>query len=73
MHLPGLDAIDNERWFTLGGVLGMPMLTMDFVPVPEGKCSEVRTLVAKKEGGARPLQTSAAPWLAIVAGRSGRP
>jgi hypothetical protein len=33
----GVAVIDNERWFTLEGVPGMPILTMDFVPVPEPK------------------------------------
>jgi hypothetical protein len=28
---------DNGQWFTLEGVPGMPILTMDFVPVPEQK------------------------------------
>lgn len=33
----GVDAIDNDGWFTLEAVPGMPILTMDFVPVPEPK------------------------------------
>jgi hypothetical protein len=33
----GVAVTDNERWFTLEGVPGMPILTMDFVPVPEPK------------------------------------
>jgi len=32
----GIAVTDNDRWFTLEGVPGMPILTMDFVPVPEG-------------------------------------
>ena len=43
MHLLGVDAIDDERWFTRERVLGMPMLTMDFVPVPEGNETVSRT------------------------------
>ncbi len=31
----GVDAIDDGGWLTLEGVPGMPILTMDFVPVPE--------------------------------------
>jgi hypothetical protein len=33
----GVDVIDNGGWFTLQGVPGMPITTMDFVPVPEPK------------------------------------
>jgi hypothetical protein len=33
----GVAVTDNEQWFTLEGVPGMPILTMDFVPVPEPK------------------------------------
>jgi hypothetical protein len=33
----GVDVIDNGRWATLEGVPGMPIQTMDFVPVPEPK------------------------------------
>jgi len=33
----GVAVTDNEQWFTLEGVPGMPILTMDFVPVPESK------------------------------------
>jgi hypothetical protein len=33
----GVDVIDNAGWFTLQGVPGMPITTMDFVPVPEPK------------------------------------
>jgi hypothetical protein len=33
----GVDVIDNGGWFTLEGVPGMPIMTMDFVPVPEPK------------------------------------
>jgi Glyoxalase-like domain len=33
----GVTVTDNEQWFTLDGVPGMPILTMDFVPVPEPK------------------------------------
>jgi hypothetical protein len=33
----GVTVTDNEQWFTLEGVPGMPILTMDFVPVPEPK------------------------------------
>jgi hypothetical protein len=31
----GVPVTDNQSWFTLEGVPGMPILTMDFVPVPE--------------------------------------
>jgi len=33
----GVEVTNNEQWFTLEGVPGMPILTMDFVPVPEPK------------------------------------
>ena len=32
----GVSVTENDGWFTLEGVPGMPILTMDFVPVPEG-------------------------------------
>jgi hypothetical protein len=33
----GVGVTRNEGWFTLEGVPGMPIVTMDFVPVPEPK------------------------------------
>ena len=33
----GISVTDNDGWFTLENVPGMPILTMDFVPVPEPK------------------------------------
>jgi Glyoxalase-like domain len=33
----GVSVAGNDGWFTLEGVPGMPILTMDFVPVPEPK------------------------------------
>src|SRR2546421_721161 len=33
----GVPVTKNDGWFTLEGVPGMPILTMDFVPVPEPK------------------------------------
>ena len=33
----GVSVTANDGWFTLEGVPGMPILTMDFVPVPEPK------------------------------------
>jgi hypothetical protein len=33
----GVGVTANDDWFTLEGVPGMPILTMDFVPVPEPK------------------------------------
>jgi hypothetical protein len=33
----GVSVTKNDGWFTLEGVPGMPILTMDFVPVPEPK------------------------------------
>ena len=32
----------NDGWFTVDGVPGMPILTMDFVPVPEPKTAKNR-------------------------------
>ena len=33
----GVSVTANSGWFTLEGIPGMPILTMDFVPVPEPK------------------------------------
>jgi hypothetical protein len=33
----GVDVTENDGWFTVEGVPGMPIRTMDFVPVPEPK------------------------------------
>jgi len=33
----GTGVTENDGWFTLEGIAGMPTLTMDFVPVPEPK------------------------------------
>jgi hypothetical protein len=33
----GVSVTDNSDWFSLEGVPGMPIATMDFVPVPEPK------------------------------------
>ncbi len=33
----GVDVTENDGWSTLEGVPGMPILTMDFAPVPEPK------------------------------------
>jgi Glyoxalase-like domain len=38
----GVGVIDNERWFTLECVPGMPIQTMDFVLVPEPKTGKNR-------------------------------
>lgn len=38
----GVGVIDNKRWFTLEGVPGMRIRTMDFVPVPEPKAGKNR-------------------------------
>jgi hypothetical protein len=38
----GVDVIDNGGWFTLKGVPGMPIQTMDFVSVPEPKAAKNR-------------------------------
>jgi Glyoxalase-like domain len=38
----GAAVTDNEGWFTLEDVPGMPILTMDFVPVPEPKTAKNR-------------------------------
>ena len=37
-----VDVTENDGWFTLEGVPGMPILTMDFVPVPEPKSGKNR-------------------------------
>ena len=38
----GVEVTDNGGWFTLEGVPGMPIQTMDFVPVPEAKTAKNR-------------------------------
>jgi hypothetical protein len=38
----GVDVTANDGWFTLEGVPGMPIQTMDFVPVPEPKTAKNR-------------------------------
>jgi Glyoxalase-like domain len=38
----GVDVTENEGWFTLEGVPGMPIATMDFVPVPEPRIGKNR-------------------------------
>ena len=38
----GVDVTENDGWSTLEGVPGMPILTMDFVPVPEPKAVKNR-------------------------------
>ena len=38
----GVSVTDNDGWFTLEGVPGMPITTMDFVPVPEPKTAKNR-------------------------------
>ena len=38
----GTAVTDNEGWYTLEGVPGMPITTMDFVPVPEPKAAKNR-------------------------------
>jgi len=38
----GVDVTRNDGWSTLEGVPGMPILTMDFVPVPEPKAGKNR-------------------------------
>ncbi len=38
----GTGVTANDGWFTLEGVPGMPILTMDFVPVPEPKTRKNR-------------------------------
>jgi catechol 2,3-dioxygenase-like lactoylglutathione lyase family enzyme len=38
----GVDVTVNDGWHTLEGVPGMPIATMDFVPVPEPKAAKNR-------------------------------
>jgi hypothetical protein len=38
----GTDVTENDGWFAVAGVPGMPILTMDFVPVPEPKTAKNR-------------------------------
>jgi hypothetical protein len=38
----GVDVTEHDGWFTLEDVPGMPILTMDFAPVPESKAVKNR-------------------------------
>jgi len=38
----GVSVTANDGWFTLEGIPGMPILTMDFVPVPEPRAVKNR-------------------------------
>jgi hypothetical protein len=38
----GAEVTGNDGWYTVEGVPGMPILTMDFVPVPEPKTAKNR-------------------------------
>jgi hypothetical protein len=38
----GAEVTDNDGWLTVAGVPGMPIQTMDFVPVPEPKTAKNR-------------------------------
>jgi Glyoxalase-like domain len=63
----GVDITDNDGWFTLEDVPGMPIQTMDFVPVPEPKTvknrvhwdvtiADARSVAALIEAGATLLR-----------------
>jgi len=60
----GVGVTENDGWSTLEGVPGMPILTMDFVPVPEPKTAKNRvhwdvtvpSVAPLAEAGARVLR-----------------
>jgi hypothetical protein len=59
----GVGVTDNENWFTLEGVPGMPIQTMDFVPVPEPKAGKNRIHWDVTAADLRPLLEAGASVL----------
>jgi hypothetical protein len=59
----GVDVIANDGWYTLEGVPGMPILTMDFVPVPEPKAVKNRVHWDVTVPGVQPLVEAGATML----------
>jgi hypothetical protein len=59
----GVDAIDNGGWFTLSDVPGLPVATMDFVPVPEPRTVKNRVHWDVTAASVAPLITAGATLL----------
>ena len=59
----GVSVTANDGWFTLEGVPGMPILTMDFVPVPEPKTVKNRIHWDVTVPGVAPLVQAGATLL----------
>jgi hypothetical protein len=59
----GVAVTDNDGWFTLEGVPGMPISTMDFVPVPEPKTVKNRIHWDVMVPGVAPLVEAGATLL----------
>ncbi len=56
----GVRVTANDGWFTVEGVPGMPILTMDFVPVPEPKVVKNRIHWDVTDPGVAPLAEAGA-------------
>jgi hypothetical protein len=56
----GVDITDNDGWFTVESVPGMPILAMDFAPVPEPKTAKNRILWDVTVPGIAPLAEAGA-------------
>jgi Glyoxalase-like domain len=59
----GAGVTGNDGWFTVDGVPGMPILTMDFVPVPEPKTAKNRIHWDIRVPGVAPLVEAGATVL----------
>ena len=59
----GVPVIENDGWYTLEGVPGMPITTMDFVPVPEPKAAKNRVHWDVAIAGVGPLVEAGATVL----------
>jgi hypothetical protein len=59
----GVGVTENDGWFTLTDVPGMPILTMDFVPVPETKTVKNRIHWDVTVPGVTPLVAAGATVL----------
>jgi catechol 2,3-dioxygenase-like lactoylglutathione lyase family enzyme len=59
----GVDVTVNDGWYTLEGVPGMPIATMDFVPVPEPKAAKNRVHWDVTVAGVAPLIAAGATVL----------
>jgi glyoxalase superfamily protein len=59
----GVRVTVNDGWFTLEDVPGMPILTMDFVPVPEPKTAKNRIHWDVTVSGVAPLVEAGATVL----------